>query len=179
MIKINLMVKPPPRFVWQRAALLAAAGGALMGLLAGGAIWWAQYETLSSERKDVAALEEEYTKLFAKAPALKEQEDAVRRQQEALAALGRNQAPTGQASVIGQILAAAPPKVIVGQITVSKEGLVALSGEAPSFAAAIQYLTALRALPALESVQERKVTAAADGKSSFIFSGQVRREGKP
>lgn len=179
MIKINLMVKPPPRFVWRRAAVLAGAGGALLGAMAGMAIWWAHYSRLEEERAFVALLESDYQKVFARAPSLKQQEEQVQAQQEVLARLGRNQAPTGQAAVLGQILGAAGAQVSVTEVTVGDQRQITLSGDAASFGAAMEYMAALRAMPALEAVQERKLTAPATGRTTFTFAARIRQEGRP
>jgi hypothetical protein len=41
------------------------------------------------------------------------------------------------------------------------------------------YLRALQALPGLTGVEERKLTTAVKGVTTFTFAGKVRREGQP
>lgn len=174
MININLRVKPPPIINWRRTAMLAAAGAALLGAAAYAVTWWVDYRDIAADRAGAAQLAAEYRRVIARSEAIKKREDEVKKQQEQIALITRNQAPTGQSEVLGAIFGAEPGTVAVTEVAVGKGGEIILSGQAATFDAAMAFLGTLRGVPTLEGVQERKLNSAADGRTSFTFAVKVR-----
>jgi len=179
MININLMIKERPRVDWRRVGAIAGLGSAVAGFSLYALAWWTDYSEVQQDLADLAPLAESYRKADAQSGKLKEQADLATRQEQALARIGRNQAPTGQTLVLQSVFAAAPPAVSVTGVVIDQEQVLLLTGQAPDFASAMQYLRALRELPMVSAVEERKVATTAAGGTTFTFAARVRREGAP
>jgi Tfp pilus assembly protein PilN len=179
MININLIIKPPPKLRWRPVLAAVVAGAAIMGTVAYGLIWWQEYRQLRADVAELAPLEADYQKRLSQSAKVKEQEDLLAKQEQRLADIARNQAPHGQAAVLRAVFAAAPADVAVTDVNIDREQTLLLTGQAPSFEAAMAYLRALQALPGLTAVEERKLTTAVKGVTTFTFAGKVRREGQP
>lgn len=179
MIHINLIIKEPAKVDWRRVGAVAAIGAALAGFGLYALTWWTDYSQVQQELADLGPLAESYRKVEAQTGKLKEQVDLAAKQAEALARIGRNQAPARQSTVLQSVFAAAPPEVTVTDVVIDREQVLLLTGRAVDFAAAMRYVQALRALPLVASVEERKVATLAGGETTFTFAARVRREGSP
>jgi len=179
MININLIIKDKPKINWRRVGAIALAGALVTGFGLYALTWWFDYARVRQEIAGLGPLQETYRKAIAQSGKLKEREDELKRQEERLAQIGRNQAPSGQAAVLQAVFAAAPADVTVLDAVIDQEHVLLLSGQGPDSQAALRYLRALQALPALASVEERKLASVGKGMTTFTFAARVRREGAP
>lgn len=179
MININLIIKERPRVDWRRVGVIAAVGSAVAAFSLYALTWWTSYSDVQRDLADLGSLAESYRRADGQSGKLKEQADLAVKQEQALARLGRNQAPTGQTAVLQSAFAAAPADVTVTDVVIDKEQMLLLTGQAVDFASAMRYLQALRALPAVSAVEERKVATLAGGRTTFTFAAKVSREGTP
>ncbi|HYF91776.1 MAG TPA: PilN domain-containing protein [Symbiobacteriaceae bacterium] len=179
MININLIIKPKPKINWRRVAATTLTGAVIMGFGVYAVNWWSDYHQLQEEVAGLTQLEATYRKVIAQGKTLKDREAEVLKQEQQLALTGRNQAPWGQADVLQAVFAAAPADVAVNEVAIDKNQALLLSGQAPDFDAAMRFLRALQALPALTAVEERKLATVTKGITTFTFAAKVRREGAP
>jgi hypothetical protein len=172
MININLVIKQKPKVNWRRVTTVTL-GILVLGAYVGYAAYWIfTYRLVQREKAALAGLERSYREAIARAGKLKEQEAELKKQEDRLAQMGRNQAPGGQAAVLSAVLSAAR-EVGVTEVAFQKEGEVLISGQAPSFQAAMAFLSRLRELPELAAVEERKLTSNAAGQTTFTFAARA------
>lgn len=176
MININLVIKPEPRISWRRLATIAGVMVLLAGSAAYGLSWWTEYRQLTAEQAQVAALADTYRQLVQRDANLRASEAAAEQQWTWLEQVRRNQAPHGQSRVLAALFQAAGSEVQLLDITFQQGREVALTGRAPTFAAAARYLDRLRGLPDLSWVRERKVETGDAGETLFTFHAGVGAE---
>lgn len=179
MININLVIKERPQVNWRRVGLVAAVGAAVAGFGLYALSWWTDYSQVQQDLADLGTLAETYRKSAAQSGNLNEQADLLARQEQQLARIGRNQAPTGQTAALQSVFGVTPPQVSVTEVAFDQEQVLLLTGQAVDFASAIRYLQALQALPGVSAVEERKIAATAQGATTFTYAVSVRREGSP
>jgi Tfp pilus assembly protein PilN len=175
MIKINLLIKPPPLVRWRVVAQIAGAAGLI------GVVGIAGYSAAASLRSKAIELAETQKLLAAYrqaagrlAPAQAEVEQLQQMQAE-YAKLQRNQL-FSQSAVLRQIRVT-PAGVALTEIAFSPSEVV-IAGEAKQFAGAMQYLAYLRSVPLFSQVAE--VTAQTDetGATDFTFKARFKGEVK-
>lgn len=175
MIRINLIIKPRPLVRW-RLALQIGGAIALLGVVS-----ILSYSAWDGYRRQMAALAEtrklvaDYTKVAGRMPALQEELDKLKAKQAGLAAIARNQR-FSQSAVLRQIRSA-PAGVTLESVTFAGSQ-VTITGEARTFAGAMQYLSYLRSAPLILGVREQSARVREDGVTTFTFVAQIRPEGE-
>lgn len=173
MININLLIKPPPRVRWQ-VVLLAGVAFTLLGVSTIVTISaWAGYQRLKVEVVEMTKLVAGYTEAAGRMTGLQAELERLQANQDGVAAIGRNQS-FSQSAVLGQIRVTTAG---VSLQSISSDGAyVTITGEAPSFAVAMEYLAHLRSASLVMGVREESVQVREDGGTSFTFIAQIRPE---
>jgi len=177
MININLIIKPNPKLRWRVVLRTVLAVVLLVAVGAAGYGGWQRLERLRIERAAVERLLAAY-KMEGKG--LAETQAAVAEAEGFLAgvgAIGRNQ-EFSQAAAL-ELLWQRPPSLRLTKVTFTGRE-AAVTGDAPTFAAANQYLLDLRARPPVEAVTEVAAERIATGETTFTYLVRFREEvGQP
>lgn len=170
MIKINLLIKRPPLVRW-RVVLQIGVAFALLGIAGTVAFTGvAGYRKLAGEVAGTKRLLDDYQQVAGKLPALQKERATVQARQSALAKIERNQR-FSQSDVLRQV-GSTPTEVWLVNVDFSGTDVI-ISGEARTFAGAMQYLNYLRSASLLQGVTEQSLTATGSGIVSFTYAAHL------
>lgn len=176
MIRINLLIKPPPLVRW-RVVIRVGIAFLVLGMAGISAIGWiSNLQKIEHQVAETKRLMADYDRVGAKLPEVRSKLEELQAQAAVVAHLGRNQR-FSQSTVLEGILVT-PPQVWVTNVEFV-EGAVVITGEAQSFAGAMQYLASLRASPLLRGVDEKSLRTIETGATQFTFlahtGGEVKK----
>ncbi|MFZ5817988.1 MAG: PilN domain-containing protein [Bacillota bacterium] len=173
MIKINLLIKPPPLVRWRVVLRIAALFGlaAIVGISASGAL--SGMRKLEREIAETKRLMADYQQVGSQLPDALERLAQVQGRRTVVEGLGRNQR-FSQSAVLERVLVT-PNGVRLVDLTAAGPDLV-ITGEATSFAGAMEYLAYLRSVPLIRSVSERSLRTIDSGATSFTFAARIREQ---
>lgn len=175
MIKINLLIKPPPLVRW-RLMIQIGVAFLLLGMVGISAFGWiSDLRKMERQVAETRKLMDEYARVGARLPEVQSEQEALQVQEAAVARLGRNQR-FSQSAVLEGILVTTPEVWVTSIEFVEAE--VIITGESASFPGAMQYLAALRASSLLQGVKEKSLRTIESGATHFTFSARTRGEVK-
>ncbi|MFZ5825195.1 MAG: PilN domain-containing protein [Bacillota bacterium] len=175
MIRINLLIKPPPQVRW-RVVIRIAVLFLVVAMAAISAIgWMSNLRKIERQVAETKRLMADYDRVGARLPEVRSKLEEIQAREAVVAEFGRNQR-FSQSAVLQGILVT-PPEVWVTNVAFADDTVV-ITGESRSFAGAMQYLALLRASPLLRGVDEKNLRTIETGATHFIFSARTGREVK-
>lgn len=176
MIKVNLIIKPPPRFRWRVVAAAVGAAALLGGLVLGSVNWWVSYRLLGQEVANASGLLAQYRQAVKNADATAARAEAAKKGEGRLQAIRQGQ--TEPDSPAMKDVLATPSGVALTAVKVEGQ-VVTVQGEATSFANAMGYLATLQTRPTLAEVAAQSAKKAENGLTTFTITAKMGQGVKP